>query len=101
MKNRRVFMLCAVSVGSVLASGRASASSSWVDENDPTARLTGYVHDAKRVDKVKFPRYASPQNCSNCASWQGEPGDAAGRCHLFGNHKTAAQGWCNVYSKAT
>lgn len=79
-----------------------------LDEANPTARALGYVHDASKVDKAKFPKKAGPngdkQLCSNCMFYntggqkiEGQPGEW-GKCTIFPQGLVAANGWCNSWA---
>ena len=93
----RAFLLAVAASGAVLATG--AQGQNMVDEASPQAVSFGYVADAKRVDKGKFPRFEEGQLCSNCALYQGAATDPAGGCALFGTDKVAGPGWCNAWSK--
>ncbi len=69
-----------------------------LNETDPKAQAVGYREDASKVDKAKFPGYATGQNCGNCSLFQGKANDAYGGCTLFGDKQVAAPGWCSSYS---
>ncbi len=94
---RRSFLLAVAASGAVLATG--AQGQNMVDEASPQAVSFGYVADAKRVDKAKFPRFEEGQMCSNCALFQGAATDTAGGCALFGASQVAGTGWCNAWSK--
>jgi len=94
---RRSFLVAVAASGAVLATG--AQGQTMVDETSPQATSFGYVADAKRVDKTKFPRYEPGQLCSNCALYQGAATDPAGGCALFGASQVASTGWCNAWSK--
>jgi hypothetical protein len=65
---------------------------------DPTAQTLGYVEDATKVDKTKFPTYAAGNTCTNCNFFQG--GTAAwGPCPLFPGKAVNAKGWCSAHAK--
>jgi len=70
-----------------------------LDEADPTAVALGYVADAARVDKAKYPNFVEGTNCANCALYQGAPGSEAGPCPLFAGKQVTAKGWCASYVK--
>ncbi len=70
-----------------------------VDPKGPQALALGYVDDATHADKVKYPKYAAGNQCSNCALYQGKAGDAAGACPLFPGKHVAVQGWCSAWVK--
>jgi hypothetical protein len=99
--SRRQFL----SRGAVIASGVCIAGTALADtpirllETDPTAESLGYKDDATKVDHAKFPRYAAPQACNNCALYQGKAGDASGPCPIYTGKLVQAKGWCNAYVK--
>ena len=72
-----------------------------LDEADPTAVALGYVADASRADKAKYPSFVEGSNCANCALYQGASGSEAGPCPLFAGKQVAAKGWCASYVKKT
>jgi hypothetical protein len=78
---------------------RAQSAVPLVDPKDPTAIALGYVSDATKADKTKFPKYAPGQSCSGCALYQGKAGDAAGPCPLYAGKAVAAKGWCSAFVK--
>ena len=97
--SRRVFMMqMATAASAVLVAQQASAQA-MVAENDPQAAGVGYKADASKVDKAKYPKYATGQNCSNCALYQAKAGAASGGCGLFPGKQVAAKGWCSAYAK--
>ena len=99
MTNRREFIV-QLSLGSgMLAAGSAMAQGAMVAETDAQAAALGYKADASKADKVKFPKYAADQKCSNCALYQGKAADAAGPCPLFAGKQVAAKGWCSAWAK--
>ena len=99
MTNRREFIVH-LSLGSgALAAGTTWAQGAMVAESDPQAVALGYVADATKANKAKFPKYASGQQCSSCTLYQGKTGDAAGACALFAGKQVAAKGWCSAYTK--
>ncbi|WP_168789229.1 high-potential iron-sulfur protein [Paraburkholderia aromaticivorans] len=98
--SRRHFLLLGVSAGSALMLTRAAFAdtANTLNETDPKAQAVGYREDASKVDKAKFPGYATGQNCGNCSLFQGKANDAYGGCTLFGDKQVAAPGWCSSYS---
>ncbi|MBN8884184.1 MAG: high-potential iron-sulfur protein [Rudaea sp.] len=65
---------------------------------DATAQTLGYVEDATKADKAKFPTYAAGDDCANCNFYQG--GSAAwGPCQLFPGKSVAGKGWCSAHAK--
>jgi hypothetical protein len=100
MTNRREFIVQLSLGGTALMAGNAMAAGApMVDEADKQAIALGYKADATKTDKVKFPKYAAPQACSNCSLYQGKAADAAGGCPLFAGKQVAGKGWCSAYSK--
>lgn len=98
--SRRVFMLQVAAVSGALGGvAAAHAQAAMVSESDPQAKSLGYVADAAKTDKAKFPKYAAGQLCSNCALYQGKATDAAGGCGIFPGKQVAGKGWCNAYAK--
>jgi High potential iron-sulfur protein len=100
MSNRRQFIV-QLSVGSTtFAVAQTSfAQAPMVLEADPTAKALGYFADASKTDKVKYPKYAKEQQCSNCALYQGKAADAAAGCPLFAGKQVAGKGWCSAWAK--
>ncbi len=100
MESRRTFIrLAALSGVGVLAARSAMADAPVLDEKDPQAVALGYVSDASKVNKAKYPNYAAGQACANCQFYQGKPGSAMGPCPLYGGKQVAAKGWCSAYAK--
>ena len=101
MSSRRVFIrLAALSGIGVLGVGEAIAADAPVlGQNDPQAVALGYVADATKVDKAKYPNYAAGQTCSTCQFYQGQTGAAVGPCPLYGGKQVAAKGWCSAYAR--
>ena len=79
----------------------ATAGLPLMDEKDPTASALGYINDATKVDKAKYPNYADGQNCGNCALFQGAAGSTQGGCPLYPGKNVAAKAWCSAYVKKT
>jgi hypothetical protein len=98
MTSRRSFVQLVPVVGATLLGSRL-AFAAEVDPKDPQAAALGYVADATKADKVKFPKYAAGQDCSSCQLYQGKAGDATGLCPLFAGKTVAAKGWCSAYMK--
>ncbi len=98
---RRIFLLNVASAATALGVMRfaQSAAIDQVSEADPQAQALGYKTDATKVDKSKFPKFATGQACSSCQLYQGKAGDATGPCSLFQNNLVAAAGWCSAWVK--
>ena len=69
-----------------------------VDPKDPTAAGLGFVTDATKADKAKFPTYAAGNTCANCNFYQGAAA-AWGPCQLFPGKAVNAKGWCSAHAK--
>ena len=100
MTTRRSFIQIIPFAGALaLASQPALADAPKVDEKDPQAAALGYVADATRTDKGKYPKYAAGQVCGGCQLYQGKATDAAGPCAIFAGKQVASKGWCSAYAK--
>ena len=101
MTSRRAFIQILPFAGALAlcAEGALAADVAAVDPKDPQAAALGYVADASKADKAKFPKYAAGQNCGGCQLYQGKAGDASGACAIFAGKKVAAKGWCSAYTK--
>jgi High potential iron-sulfur protein len=99
---RRVFLSRTAGLCAGLSFYRESlAEQPHLAENDPAAQALGYKQDAAKVDRARFAKYQSGQNCATCQFFGGRPGDAFGGCPMFGTKDVAAGGWCNTYIKRT
>ncbi|MCE2657505.1 MAG: high-potential iron-sulfur protein [Rubrivivax sp.] len=94
---RRVFLMAAA--GSAFAPIAFAQAPARLDENDPLAKAQGYVHDAAKVDRAKWPKFQPGQNCATCQLYQAKASDPWGGCPLFGTRQVAAKGWCNAWIK--
>lgn len=101
MTTRRHFIQLVPLAGAALAAASAAQAADlpMVGEKDPQAAALGYVPDAAKADKAKFPKYAAGQQCANCQLFQGKAGDAAGPCPLFAGEQVSSKGWCSAYVK--
>jgi hypothetical protein len=101
MTTRRSFIQIIPLAGALALCANAATAADLpkVDPKDPQAAALGYVADATKADKAKFPKYAAGQACANCALYQGKPTDAAGPCAIFAGKQVAAKGWCSAYTK--
>jgi hypothetical protein len=70
-----------------------------LDPKDPTAQALGFVTDATKVDPATNQTYKPEQKCSNCAQYQGKPGDATAGCLIFAGKSVPAGGWCKVWAQ--
>lgn len=101
MNPRRQFIQKVSIAGVGLLSGGVALSADlpMLSEKDPAAVPLGYVADASKVDKAKFPKYAAGQACNNCMLYQGKLSDASAGCVLFAGKQVAGKGWCSAYVK--
>ena len=100
MTTRRSFIQIIPLAGALaLASHPALADAPKVDEKDPQAAALGYVADATKTNKARFPKYAAGQVCGGCQLYQGKAADAAGPCAIFAGKQVASKGWCSAYTK--
>ena len=101
MTTRRAILHWVSAAGATLVAGRARAQASPaakpVDEKEPQAVALGYVTDAKRADKTKFPKYAPPQHCAICQFYTAGPAAPTGPCTIFSGRPVAGPGWCSAY----
>jgi hypothetical protein len=109
--SRRNFLKLAVAgaaslpiLNNINAASAQAAPTTAVSASDPMASALGYVVDATKVDKAKFPKYQAGQLCKNCVLYL-EGGKTVtdakgehGKCGLFQNGLVAANGWCNSYA---
>jgi hypothetical protein len=89
-------VLAGIQPGSALAQGGAQLP--HLAESDPTAKALGYVEDAGKVDKTKFPTLKPGAHCATCNFYQGKGSDAYGPCQIFPGKAVAAKGWCASHS---
>jgi hypothetical protein len=101
MTSRRSFIQILPLAGALAlcAKSASAAAPAAVDPKDPQAAALGYVADAAKADKTKFPKYAAGQRCDGCQLYQGKPGDAEGACAIFAGKSVSAKGWCSAYTK--
>ena len=98
MSNRREFMMQVGLGGGVVLAGNAMAQAAMVAETDPQAAALGYKADASKVDKAKFPKFATGQVCTNCQLYVAKSANA-GACAIFPGKLVAGPGWCNAWVK--
>jgi hypothetical protein len=105
-RSRRSFLALAgvtgaaalVGIRPALTSAQGGAQLPHLSEADPTAKALGYVEDASKVDKTKFPSYKAGAHCATCNFFQGKPNDPYGPCQIFPGKAAAAKGWCASHS---
>lgn len=69
-----------------------------LDEGDAQAKSLGYVADAARADRTRYPTIVAGSRCGSCALFRGTASDAAGPCQLFPGRSVAAAGWCSAWA---
>jgi hypothetical protein len=101
MTTRRAFIqiLPLAGAAALCANAAFAADAPKVDPKDPQAAALGYVLDAAKADKAKYPKYAAGQACGGCQLFQGKPADAYASCALFGGKQVAGKAWCSAYVK--
>ena len=105
MNSRRNFLMkLAATAGTPLAIGtqlfgQAPPPPAKLEETDPMAIALGYKEDSTKVDAAKYPLHKAEQVCTNCALYQGKPGEASGPCAAVGRKLVAGPGWCSVGAK--
>jgi len=101
MTTRRAFIqiLPLAGAAALCANAAWAADAPQVDPKDPQAVALGYVTDATKADKAKYPRYAAGQACGSCQLYQGKAADASAPCALFGGKQVGAKAWCSAYVK--
>lgn len=98
--SRRIFISRTALAGAALTLARfAHSQGALVHDSDPQAVALGYRSDATKVDKARYPNYASGQTCANCSLYQAKPGAAAGGCPLLGSKQVAAAAWCSAWAR--
>lgn len=98
---RRAFIqiLPLAGAAALCANAALAADAPRLDPKDPQAVALGFVVDATKADKAKYPKYAAGQACGSCQLFQGKPGDAAAPCSLFGGKQVSSKAWCSAYVK--
>lgn len=77
----------------------AAAALPNLELDNPTAKALGYVEDATKVDKAKYPNHTAEQICGNCALMQGDAKNVRNPCTLFPGRSVATKGWCASFAK--
>lgn len=98
--NRRNFARICAGLAAVAGTGRLAQAADLprVDEAGPQAQALGYVHDASKSDKVKFPAYVAGSVCGGCLLFQGGTAEW-GPCALFAGSAVNNKGWCSAFAK--
>ncbi|MGA9334529.1 MAG: high-potential iron-sulfur protein [Rudaea sp.] len=101
---RRFFALAGTAVGTAAALSILPRYVNAADlphlsvATDATAKALGYVEDASKVDKAKFPTYKPGDVCSTCNFYTGGK-TGFGPCQLYPGKSVNAKGWCSGYAK--
>ena len=100
MKNSRLqfIILSATGATALLLNSKVQAQT-MVSPSDPEATALGFVTDASKANKAKFPQYAAGQHCGSCVLYQGAAGSTNGPCGLFPGKHVPSNGWCSGYTK--
>ena len=72
-----------------------AAAGPLMSETEPQAVAVGYVNDARRADRLRFPKYRPGQRCGNCQLFEGGSNAAKAPCSLFGEREVQGPGWCS------
>ncbi len=75
--------------------GQAEASPS-----DALVGAIGYIPDATKVDKKKYPQYKAGQACGKCALYT-KLNDGWGKCQMIANGVVRTSGWCGSFNAKT
>ncbi len=97
--SRRSFIISSATLATGLAMGQAVFAQANLELTDPLVKALGYVPDATKADKAKYPTYQAGQMCGNCLLYQGKPGAATGPCPIYSGKLVSAKGWCSSYTK--
>ncbi len=100
--DRRAFARICAGLAAVATTGLGrvahAADLPHVDEAGPQAQALGYVHDAEKADKAKFPAFVAGSHCGACQLFQGGTAEW-GACALFAGAAVSAKGWCSAFAK--
>jgi hypothetical protein len=107
-RNRRIFMLHAISGVTALAVQQAAQAQAAaaaptqtpsdvpVKETDAYPKSMGFRINTANVDKAKFPRHEVAQKCSGCQLFSGKTGEPLGTCSFF-KRPVPVDGWCRNF----
>ncbi|MEO8804110.1 MAG: high-potential iron-sulfur protein [Rudaea sp.] len=104
LDRRRFFALAGTAVGTAAALSMLPRYVNAADlphlsiADDATAKALGYVEDATKVDKAKYPTYKVGEDCSNCNFYKGGA-TGFGPCQLYPGKSVHSKGWCSGYAK--
>ncbi len=68
---------------------------------EPLAQSLGYVNDASRANRTRFPTYKTGERCEKCRFYKGTSGQAWGPCQIFVGKSVNAHGWCVSFMMKT
>lgn len=99
---KRFAVLLGVAAAALPEARRADAAAlPHLTSSNPEAMALGYVDDAAKVDKAKYPTYMKGDRCDNCLHLMGKAGDTWRPCNLYPGYAVNAHGWCSGYAKST
>lgn len=75
-----------------------TAAAAQLAPGDPAAAALGYVEDAAKVDRRKYPTFMPGSLCENCLQLQGKAGANYRPCELFPGKLVAVKGWCSGWA---
>jgi hypothetical protein len=94
-----IALIVTIPLGKFMSARRAEAAElPHLDEDDPTAKILNYHHDATeapRVDKSGITP-AQEQFCYNCRFIQSDSGEWR-PCEIFPGKAVNANGWCSTW----
>ncbi|MGE5865660.1 MAG: high-potential iron-sulfur protein [Rhizobacter sp.] len=100
MTSRRTFLLTTLSCAGTAAAAppaRKPAPPRPLREDDPHAVAVGYVEDAARVDRKRYPKFTPDQDCARCDLYKAPVDAPWGPCTVFPGQLVAGRGWCDVF----
>lgn len=101
MDRRSFIKYFALSFGSLILTKEAFADTPLLDVNTTSAITLGYIADPSKVNKEKYPQFASGQNCATCAFYKSIGSGSVGNCSFFPGVAVASGAWCSVWQKKT
>jgi hypothetical protein len=99
MTTRRFFLQWIPAAGSALIAARPACAQAipHLAETEPRALALGYVEDAARADRKKFPKYTPGQTCFGCELYVAPATQAWATCSVFPKRLVAGPGWCDAF----
>lgn len=99
MNTRREFLQMLPAGGATLLLTQTASAQQYphLGEAETRALEVGYVEDAARVDRQKYPKYRPGQLCTTCELYQAKPTQPWAPCTLFPRRVVAGKGWCDAF----